>query len=92
MFFIINVTKLGIVAQLRTPQRGNMYREKGAQIHIDEYITAFSGTQNINNRWVRMAEIIPWEEFEDEYAAKFGETGNVAYPLRMALGTLIIKK
>lgn len=39
-----------------------------------------------------MAELIPWDEFEDEYASNFGDTGNVAYPLRMALGTLIIKE
>ena len=69
-----------------------MYRKKEPQIHINEYLPAFSGTLNPNNRWVRMAELIPWEEFEDEYASKFGKTGNLAYPLRMALGTLIIKE
>ena len=69
-----------------------MYRKKDPQIHMNEYIPSFSGTLNPNNRWVQMAELIPWEEFEDEYASKFGKTGNVAYPLRMALGTLIIKE
>lgn len=45
-----------------------------------------------DNRWVKLAGLIPWDEFEDEYAAKFGETGNVAFPLRMALGSLIIQE
>ena len=69
-----------------------MYRKKEPQIHMNEYIPAFSGTLNPNNRWVQMAALVPWDEFEDEYALNFGKTGNVAHPLRMALGTLIIKE
>ena len=69
-----------------------MYRKKEPQIHMNEYIPAFSGTLNPNNRWVQMAALVPWSEFEDEYALNFGKTGNVAHPLRMALGTLIIKE
>ena len=69
-----------------------MYRKKTPQIHINEYIKPFSGTLDLRNRWVQMAELVPWDEFEDEYASMFGETGNLAYPLRMALGTLIIKE
>ena len=46
-----------------------------------------------NNRWVIMAELIPWSEFESEYAKKFSETmGAPAKPFRMALGALIIKE
>ncbi len=46
-----------------------------------------------NNRWVIMAELIPWAEFEAEYAEKFSEKmGAPAKPFRMALGALIIKE
>ncbi len=46
-----------------------------------------------NNRWVIMAELIPWTEFEQEYADKFSENmGAPAKPFRMALGALIIKE
>ena len=46
-----------------------------------------------NNRWVIMAELIPWTEFEQEYADKFSEKmGAPAKPFRMALGALIIKE
>ena len=46
-----------------------------------------------NNRWVIMAELIPWSEFEQEYAEKFSERmGAPAKPFRMALGALIIKE
>ncbi|QSX09518.1 IS5 family transposase [Alkalibacter rhizosphaerae] len=47
---------------------------------------------NPNNRWVTMANQIPWEKFEEKYAGLFpSDTGNVAKPLRMALGSLIIQ-
>jgi transposase, IS5 family len=46
-----------------------------------------------NNRWVIMAQLIPWAEFEGEYAQNFdGEMGAPAKPFRMALGALIIKE
>ncbi len=39
-----------------------------------------------------MADCIPWDEFEIKYAELFPSgTGNVAKPLRMALGALIIQ-
>lgn len=45
------------------------------------------------NRWVIMSKIIPWEEFEEEYAKNFSENkGAPAKPFRMALGSLIIKE
>ena len=48
---------------------------------------------NPNNRWVRKASMIPWETIELQYAGLFSkETGNVAKPLRMALGSLLIQK
>jgi IS5 family transposase len=46
-----------------------------------------------DNRWVIMADLIPWEEFEEEYAQNFDEEmGAPAKPFRMALGALIIKE
>jgi transposase, IS5 family len=45
------------------------------------------------NRWVKMAQIIPWDEFEAEYAQNFPtEKGAPAKSFRMALGALIIKE
>lgn len=47
---------------------------------------------NPDNRWGKMADSIPWDEFEAKYAGLFPSgTGNVAKPLRMALGALIIQ-
>ena len=39
-----------------------------------------------------MADMIPWDVFEKKYKHLFkSETGNVARPLRMAFGALIIQ-
>ena len=47
---------------------------------------------NPENRWIKMADRIPWDEFEIKYASLFPSgTGNVAKPLRMALGSLVIQ-
>lgn len=53
----------------------------------------FGGKLSKENRWVKLAEIIPWEVFEQEYAAQLHESwGAPAKPFRMALGALIIKE
>ena len=47
---------------------------------------------NPENRWIKMADMIPWDVFEKKYKHLFkSKTGNVAKPLRMALGSLIIQ-
>jgi IS5 family transposase len=53
----------------------------------------FEGKLAPDNRWVIMANMIPWLEFEAEYAAIFSEKiGAPAKTFRMALGSLIIKE
>ena len=47
---------------------------------------------NLDNRWIKMADSIPWDVFEKKYKRLFKvKTGNVAKPLRTALGALIIQ-
>jgi len=53
----------------------------------------FEGQLSDDNRWVIMAKLIPWSEFEAEYAQNFTvSTGAPAKSFRMALGALIIKE
>ncbi len=71
-----------------------MYR-KSDQPSVNPYSFELPVTVQLSpdNRWVIMAELIPWSEFELEYAAKFSEKmGAPAKPFRMALGALIIKE
>jgi len=51
------------------------------------------GKSASDNRWVMMAQLIPWSEFESEYAQNFTQSmGAPAKSFRMALGALIIKE
>ena len=69
-----------------------MYRKDSGQISIAEYLSPF-GKLDENNRWVKKAALIPWERIEERYAALFeSNTGNVAKPVRMALGALLVKQ
>ncbi len=69
-----------------------MYRKASPQLTIDDFILPFSGKLDHNNRWVQLANIISWDEYEKEYAHMFpSDRGNVAKPVRMELRTLIIQ-
>ena len=69
-----------------------MYREDDGQITLAEYMSPF-GELDRNNRWARIAEIIPWKRYEGKYAGRFSENnGAPAIKFRMAMGALIIKQ
>lgn len=71
-----------------------MYKGNEKQIMIaDDFFLPFGGKLNKENRWVKLAGLIPWWEFEDKYAECFkpSNTGEPAFSVRVALGTLIIK-
>jgi len=71
-----------------------MYRTTNeAQEKAENFDLPFGGRLSEDNRWVRLAKLIPWSEFETEYASQFSSTmGAPAKPFRMALGALIIKE
>jgi hypothetical protein len=72
-----------------------MYKSRNGQQSILEDVRAFGGVKlDVNNEWVKLGKIIPWDKFEEEYALTFmgAATGNVAKSARMALGTLLIKE
>ncbi len=71
-----------------------MYRKQDSSpIGLENFQLASSGKLSQDNRWVIMAELIPWSEFEGEYAENFSEDmGAPALPFRMALAGLIIKE
>lgn len=69
-------------------------RSENAQMTLDDFILPFSGKLSAENRWVKLAELMPWDLVEDIYAAKFKNErpdGNVPIPARIAFGALYIK-
>jgi hypothetical protein len=71
-----------------------MYRkEESTPIPPENFELPFEGKLSSDNRWVIMANFIPWTEFESEYSSGFSaEMGAPAKSFRMALGALIIKE
>lgn len=71
-----------------------MYRkEESTPIPAESFDLPFEGKLSSDNRWVMMADLIPWKEFESEYSSFFSkEMGAPAKSFRMALGALIIKE
>ena len=71
-----------------------MYRHNQRQLQFEDFSLPFGGKLRSDNRWVKLAKFIPWEEFEPDYAKALASTdkGPPAMSVRVALGTLIIKE
>lgn len=71
-----------------------MYRRKCEdQLEFKDFYLPFGGKLDGNNRWVKLSQMIPWNEIETIYKDNFSQGhGAPAKPLRMALGALIIKE
>ena len=71
-----------------------MYRHNLKQLEFEDFYLPFGGKLKSNNRWVKLAQMIPWEGLEELYAQNFSSNGMgaPAKPVRMALGALILKE
>ncbi|MDY6933460.1 MAG: transposase, partial [Spirochaetota bacterium] len=71
-----------------------MYRRKPlGQLEFEDFYLPFGGKLRSDNRWVKLAKLISWEEIEKLYSDRFSKhMGAPAKPLRIALGALIIKE
>ena len=69
-----------------------MYCYSNGQIGLADFKQPVGMKLKESNRWVKKAQTIPWLEIEKRYAALFtNRKGNVAKPLRLALGACIIQ-
>ena len=70
-----------------------MYQPKFHQLSFETFHLPFGGKLDPNNRWVKLADAIPWHVAEERYAKKFpSKRGAPALTVRMALGALLIKE
>jgi hypothetical protein len=71
-----------------------MYRHTEKQREFVEFNLPFGGKLLASNRWIKLSQVIPWHQFEDEYCAKLSNSGQgpPAFSVRMALAALIIKR
>ena len=69
-----------------------MYRYSNGQISLSDFKQPVGMNLKESNRWVKKAQTIPWLDIEKRYAKLFtNRKGNVAKPLRLALGACIIQ-
>ncbi|KAA6233137.1 IS5 family transposase [Chlorobium phaeovibrioides] len=70
-----------------------MYQSKFQQLTFENFHLPFGGKLDPENRWVKLADVIPWHVAETMYAKNFmSKRGAPALTVRMALGSLIIKE
>jgi len=69
-----------------------MYRRKDRKtIPLFPELFPFGGKLDENNRWLRIADLIAWEELEEEYAKHFSDVGRPATDAQLVIGLLLLK-
>jgi hypothetical protein len=69
-----------------------MYKSKDRKtLVLFPELFPFGGKLNEDNRWLRIAELIPWEELEDEYRKYFSDVGRPAKDAHLVIGLLLLK-
>ncbi len=70
----------------------DMYKPKDrkTQVLFPE-LFPFGGSLDEQNRWLRIAALIPWEELEFEYLKYFSDAGRPAKDAQLILGLLLLK-
>ena len=68
----------------------SMYKFKSKQLEFEDFALPFSGKLRSDNRWVKMAKFIPWEQFDSLYSKSLSgsKMGSPALSVRIAIGAL----
>ena len=62
------------------------------QTKIVKFTLPFSGHLDPNNRWIRLVEMVPWQELYGKYTKQLcRDFGRMSIKPRVAIGALIIK-
>jgi hypothetical protein len=70
-----------------------MYKMPSRQLSFeDDFFLPFGGKLRSDNRWVILAKSIPWDAIEEKYACLFSDVGQPAKPIRMAVGSLMLRE
>ncbi len=69
-----------------------MYRGKDRQtLPLFSELFPFGGKLDSENRWLKIAKLIPWEEIECKYKRFFSERGRPSLDSRLVIGILLLK-
>ena len=68
------------------------WREHGDHLSFNDFLLPFGGQLTADNCWIKLAQLIPSDELEDDDTSQFCKGfGATAKSFYMALGALIIK-
>ena len=69
-----------------------MYRGKDRQtLPLFSELFPFGGKLDPDNRWLKIAQLIPWDEIESKYKGYFSDIGRPASDCRLVIGILFLK-
>lgn len=69
-----------------------MYIAKDRQTEpLFKELFPFGGKLDGDNRWLKIAELIPWKELENKYCQHFSTTGRPAHDAQLVIGLLLLK-
>lgn len=69
-----------------------MYRAKDRQTTpLFAELFPFGGRIDDNNRWLKIAQLIPWNSLEQTYSRHFADSGRPAHDARLVIGLLLLK-
>jgi len=90
----VKVVVAGFECPLSSSFGGRMYRKKNTlQLEFPDFYVPFSGELDMENRWVVLTKLIPWELVEEIYHADLSpDMGAPIKSARLALGALLIKE
>ncbi len=61
-----------------------MYKNNEKQLKFEDFYLPFGGKLRSDNRWVKLAKLIPWHDFEELYARTLAGAGIGAPAIRVA--------
>ena len=69
-----------------------MYKRQDSKTpYLFKELFPFGGQLDENNRWLKVAKLIPWEELEKRYATYFSDRGRPAKEGRLVVGLFLLK-
>ena len=75
-----------------TRKVSRMYRGKDRQtLPLFSELFPFGGKLDPENRWLKIAKLIPWEGIESKYKKYFSEIGRPSSDCRLVIGILLPK-
>ena len=69
-----------------------MYKPQDRETpHLFEELFPYGGKLDAENRWLKIATLIPWEVLEKKYAESFSDRGRPGTDARLAVGLFLLK-